>query len=169
MSDPPAGEPPELRGAVQSMAEADDGVELVVRLTNPSDWALHYIADVRAIIFDPATRRLRVQLSDRGRELLPGGIAVEPRFRMIDPHSDASLTVPLPRTIVKLTDTPSPTGEAVFEEHAIADAANVELEIGWAPIPYYQDPRDRSRGKSPVSSWEQESLRVTYTPPAKAD
>jgi hypothetical protein len=161
---PPSDEPPEIRGSVESMAEVDDGAELTVRLRNPLDRAIHYIADVRAMIFDPTTRRLRVQLSDQGREMPPGGIAMEPQFRTIDPQSEALLNVRLPKTIVKLTDAPSPTGEVMFEEHAIADAEEIELEIGWADTPYYSDPRDRARGEVPVAAWEQQSLRVSFTP-----
>jgi hypothetical protein len=165
---PPSDEPPGLRGSVESMAEVDDAMELTVRLRNPLDRALHYISDVRAMIFDPATRRLRVQLSDQGREMPPGGVAMEPRFRAIDPQSESLINVRLPKTIVKLTDTPSPTGEVVFEEHAIADAQEIELEIGWADTPYYRDPRDRARGEVPLSSWEQQSLRLSFTAPSEA-
>jgi hypothetical protein len=154
-----------LQGSVESMTEVDDGVELTVRLRNPLDRAIHYISDVRGMLFDPATQHLRVQLSDRGREMPPGGIAMEPRFRLIDPQSEALVRVRLPKSIVKLADVPSPTGEVVFEEHVITDADEIELEIGWADTPYYTDPRDKARGASPISSWEQESLRVTFTPP----
>ena len=52
--------PPDLRGGIESVAIRDDGVELWVRLHNPLDRAAHYISNVRAMIFDPATRRLRV-------------------------------------------------------------------------------------------------------------
>jgi hypothetical protein len=72
--------------------------------------------------------------------------------------------VRLPKTIVKLTDAPSPTGEVMFEEHAIADAEEIELEIGWADTPYYRDPRDRARDELPVAEWEQRSLHVSFTP-----
>ena len=149
------------------MTEVRDGLELAVKLRNPQDRALHYIADVRAIIFDPATRRLRVRLSERGLEMPPGGIAMEPRIRSIDPQSEALLTVRLPRTIVKLASTPSPSGDTVFEEHVIADADEIELEVGWSDVPYYQDPRDKSRGAYPTSSWEKQTLSVTYTPRSK--
>lgn len=165
----PPEDPPRLEGSVESMTEVTDGVEISVKLRNPQDRALHYIADVRAIIFDPATRRLRVQLSDRGREPPPGGMAMEPRFRSIDPHSEALLTVRLPKTIVKLASTPSPAGDTVFEEHAVADADEIEFEIGWANVPYYRDPRDKARGASPISSWEKQGLSVTYTPHPKRD
>jgi len=159
---PPADEPPGLQGSIESMAEVDDGVELVVRLRNPLDRAIHYISDVRGMIFDPTTRRFRVQLSDQGRPLRHGVAIVEPRFRMIDPQSEAVIKIRLPKTIVKLADAPSPTGELLFEEHAIADADEIELAIGWAGTPYYSDPREASQGAVAVSSWEQQSLRVNF-------
>ncbi|MGH9970754.1 MAG: hypothetical protein ACREBG_23590 [Pyrinomonadaceae bacterium] len=165
--EPPTKEPPRPEGSVESMTEADDGVELTVRLRNPLDRALHYIADVRGMIFDPATRRLRVQLSDQGRELPPGGVLMLPRFRTIDPHSEAVMKVRLPKTILKLASTPSPTGEVVFQEHAVADADEIELDIGWSDTPFYPDPRDKSRATPPVEAWEKESLRTVFIPPKR--
>jgi hypothetical protein len=164
----PGGKPLKLLGSIESMAASDEGVELEVKLNNPNDRALHYIADVRGIIFDKATGRLRVQLSDRGRQM-PPGIYLEPHFRMIDPRSEALVKIKLPKTIVKLTDEPSPTGEIMFEEHTIADAVEIEMEIGWADVPFYQDPRKKSRGAHPISSWEQHSLRLTSPAKPKSD
>ncbi|MCC7371521.1 MAG: hypothetical protein IT306_24085 [Chloroflexi bacterium] len=160
----PPAEPPQLQGAVESMRDTSSGVELSVRLRNPSNRALHYIADVRATIFDPATRQLRVQLSDQGREPPPGALSVQPQFRVVGPNSEALLTVRLPRTIVKLSSTPSPSGDVTLEEHVIADADSIEVEIGWGDTPYYRDPRDSARGTPPIAAWEQASLRLTYRP-----
>jgi hypothetical protein len=157
----PDDERREIEAAAETIVETDDAFELSVRLRNPLDRAVHYVADVRAMIFDPVTRRLRVQLSDQGRELLPGGIAVQPQIRTIDPHGEVVATVRLPKTIVKLAQ-PSPQGELRFEEHAIADAAEIELEIGWADTPYYADPREKSQAAPPVAAWEQESVHVTF-------
>ena len=161
---PPGETGPGLQGSVEGMNEVKDGVELAVRLRNPLNRAIHYIADVRGMIFDPATRRLRVQLSDRGRELPPGGTAMQPQFRAVDPGSEALARIRLPKTIVRLSATSSPTGEVTFEEFVIADAAEFELEIGWADTPYYRDPRERAAAALPVSSWEQRSLNITYRP-----
>jgi hypothetical protein len=163
----PPDEPSGLEGSIRSMIEARDAVELVVELRNHDDRTLHYIADARAILIDPATGTVRVQMSDRGREMPPGGIAMTPRFRSIDPHSQAVLTVRLPKTIVRLSSTPSPPGETRFEELAITDATNVELEIGWADVPYYRDPRASTEGTSPVSSWEKQSLSISRELPSK--
>ena len=154
-------EPPRLEAAVESMDEIDDGVELTVVLRNPLDRAVHYVADVRAMVFDPATRRLRVQLSDQGRELPPGGVAMQPRFRTVDPHAEVMMTVRLPRTIVRLAETPSPAGEVVLEEHAVAAADAIDLEIGWADVPYYDDPRERPRDVAPVAAWERDVARAS--------
>ncbi len=167
--EPPAKEPPRLEGSIESMTEVDDGLELAVRLRNPHDRAIHYIADVRSLIFDTTTRRLRVQLSERGLEMPPGGISMEPQFRRIDPQSESAIKVRLPKTIVRLASVPSPTGDVAFEEHAIADAEGIDLEIGWADTPYYRDPRDKSRGTAPLSSWEQQRLHTTFTPTSKTD
>jgi hypothetical protein len=149
------------------MTEADKAFEITVRVQNPLDRAIHYIADVRAMVFDPATRRLRVQLSDQGREMPPGGVMILPRIRRVDPNSEAATTVRLPKTIVKLAATPAPGGEVLFEEHAIADAEEIELDIGWSDTPFYADPRDASRETPPVSAWEQDTIRTVFTPPAR--
>lgn len=158
-----------MRGSIESMNEIDDGTELTIRLHNPLDRAIHYISDVRAMIFDTHTRRLRVQLSEQGLEMPPGGIAMKPRFRQIDPRSKAETKVRLPKTIMKLSNVPSPTGDILFEEHAITEADEIVLEIGWADTPYYGDPRKKSLDTSPISSWEQQSLRITFTPHSKLE
>jgi hypothetical protein len=147
------------------MSAIRDGVELAVRLRNPLSRAIHYIADVRGMIFDSATGRLRVQLSDRGRELPPGGTAMQPQFRAVDPGSEAMARIKLPKTIMRLSPTPSPTGEVTFEEFAVADATEIDVEIGWADTPYYRDPRERAAATFPVSAWEQRTLNITYQPP----
>lgn len=168
--EPGGDEPSGLEGAVESLKEVRDGIELSVRLRNPLDRAIHYIADVRAIVFDPVTGGFRVALSDRGRESPPGGVAMQPRFRSVDPHSEAVVTVKLPKTIVKLADVPPGADEELlFEEHALTDAASIELDIGWADTPFYRDPREKTARGVPVAAWEQESLRVTFAPPVESD
>jgi hypothetical protein len=163
----PDKEPPKPEASVTSMKEVEKAVELTVRVRNPSNRAIHYIADVRAIVFDPATRRLRVQLSDQGRETPPGGMIVLPRIRRVDPNSEAAISVRLPKTIVKLAAAATPGGEVAFEEHSITDADQIELDIGWSDTPFYADPRESSRETPPVRAWEQETIRTVFTPPAR--
>jgi hypothetical protein len=156
------GERPSVEAEVESVRETEDGLEVDVRMFNPLDRPIHYVADVRAIVFDPATRQLRVQLSDRGREPLPGGIAVQPRIRAIEPQSEVVANIRLPKTIVKLAKAQSPEGDVLFEEHTLTDAEEIEIKIGWADKPYYDDPREKGQGGPPIASWEQDEVRVTY-------
>jgi len=162
---PPEKEPASPQASAEEISELDDAFELAVRIRNPLDRAIHYISDVRGVIFDPASRRVRVKLSEQGMDLPPGGIAMEPRFRKIDPHSEAVVKVRLPKTIVKLAGEPSADNEVTFEEHAIADADQIDLDIGWSDTPYYKDPREKTRGATPFSAWEKQSLRTTFIPP----
>jgi hypothetical protein len=160
-------EPSKPEASVTSMKETDKTFEITVRVRNPLDRAIHYIAEVRAMVFDPATRRLRVQLSDQGRETPLGGMFKLPRIRQVDPQSEAAISLPLPKTIVKLAATTTPGTEVAFEEHAISDADQIELEIGWSDTPFYADPREASRATPPVKAWEQDTIRTSYTPPAR--
>jgi hypothetical protein len=153
-----------LEARPETIKETEDAFEVAVRLRNPLDRAVHYIADIRGMIFDPATRRLRVMLSDQGFEPMPGSMGVEPRFATVDPQSETVATIRLPKTIVKLAETPSPQGEVLFEEHAVGDAEAIDVEIGWADTPYYGDPREKTRGAAPVADWEQHTAHVTVTP-----
>jgi hypothetical protein len=160
-------EPSKPDASVTSMKEAEKTVEITVRVRNPLDRAIHYIAEVRGMVFDPATRRLRVQLSDQGRETPLGGMFKLPRIRRVDPQSEAAISLLLPKTIVKLAGTATPATGVTFEEHAISDADQIELEIGWSDTPFYADPREGSRGTAPVKGWEQDTIRTSYTPPAR--
>lgn len=151
-----------LEAIPEAARPTNEGVELVVRLRNPLARAVHYISDVRAMIFDPGTRRLRVQLSDRGREPPPGGMMVLPRFRTVDPGAETVTTIRLPRTIVKLAEG-GPPGELRFEEHVVADAVAIDVEIAWSDTPYYTDPRERDLEIPSVAAWEQDETTVTFT------
>ena len=160
-------EPRAPTASVTSMDERDDAFEMTVRVQNPLDRAIHYIADVRAITFDPATRTVRVRLSEQGLEMPPGGMMVLPRIRRVDPQSEAAMNVRLPKTIVKLAATQTPGTEVTFEEHAIADAEEIALDIGWSETPFYADPRESSQLRSPVSTWEQATIRTVFAPPSR--
>lgn len=146
-----------LRARVGNVRHRKDAVEFTVVLRNESDRTLHYIGDVRAIDFEPTTGHLRLRLTDRGREVVPGGMYVMPTFRAIEPRSEAAVTLKLPRTIVRLAPTATPTSQPTFEEHTIADAAVVELEIGWSRTPYYADVRESPQ---PLEAWEDGLVRA---------
>src|SRR5690349_18091534 len=91
-----------LRIDVKAVRDSERTMELDVAVRNDTDRTLHYIGEVRAIEYEPSTRRLRLSLTDRGREVVPGGLYVLPTFRAVEPESAATLTLHLPRTIVKL-------------------------------------------------------------------
>jgi hypothetical protein len=155
---------PRLEGAVKSARLTDRGLELIVRLSNPGSRALHYISEVRALRYDPATRWLNVRLSDNGLMVLPGIIANIPQIRVVDPQSEAEFSVSLPEKIVKLSETPVPPGELALEEHRIADAAEIAVDVAWADTPLYQDTRPHDGDDRPsIARWQQDELRLSYT------
>lgn len=162
----PSKESKALEGSVESWSAADDGVDVVVHLRNPSDRALHYISDVRGIRVDPATGGLQVFLSDSEFITPLASFPMEPQFRLIDPNSDATLAVKLPKTMVRMAD-PAPDGSLRFDERVVADAPTIALIIGWSDTPLYRDPRDGSRQETPFAAWEQDRLRVSFEPAGK--
>lgn len=149
-----------LAAQLRSVRVLDDALEVVVDVGNDGDRSLHYIAEVRAIDYDPATRRLRLRLSDRGREVFIGVAADEPTFRTVEPHGQAALVLSLPRTIVRLAALDEPSPEPRFEEQRIADATEVEVEIGWSGTPYYADVRERAE---PAEAWEEGTARAAFS------
>lgn len=149
-----------LRAELRSVRERDDALEVVVDVGNDGDRSLHYIAEVRAIDYDPDMRRLRLRLSDRGREFFIGVAMDEPTFRTVEPHGQASIVLSLPRTIVRLAPQAEPSPEPRFEEQRIAEATEVEVEIGWSHTPYYADVRARAE---PPEAWEDGTARASLT------
>jgi hypothetical protein len=149
-----------LDAQLRSVRELDGSLEVVVDVGNDTDRSLHYIAEVRAIDYDPDTRRLRLRLSDRGRQLVIEAAMVEPTFRTVEPHGAASLILSLPPTIVRFAPQAEPSPEPRFEEHRIADATEVEVEIGWSRTPYYADVRARAE---PPAAWEEGTARAALT------
>jgi len=145
-----------LGAQLRSVRELDDALEVVVDIGNDTDRSLHYIAEVRAIDYDPETRRLHLRLSDRGRALFIETAMVEPTFRTVEPHGQASLVLSLPRTIIRLAPLAEPSPEPRFEEQRIAEAIEVEVEIGWSGSPYYADVRARAQ---PPGAWEEGTAR----------
>lgn len=135
-------------------------LEFVVRMKNDADRTLHFISDVRATRYDPATKRLVVALSDEGRELIPGAMMKLPRFRRIDPGSTAEIRLRIPDRVIKLSKTPPP-GEIAFETHQLSEAQEVVVEVAWADVPYYKDTRGKDDKQLPAAAWEQHKARVT--------
>lgn len=160
--------PGSLEGSIRPPRVRGDHVELKVTLRNPGDRPVHYVSDIRAMTIDPITGRLSVRLSEAGLATPPAGIMMLPKFRTIDPRSQATLTLRLPPTIVKFGPA-TPSGELTFEERDVAAATAIDLEVGWSDTPFYPDVRDQSKDINPLEAWERGRLRVAHEEPrAKA-
>ncbi len=149
-----------FRTQVAAVTEVDGGLELRVTLHNTTDRALHYLSAVRALDYDPATRRLTVRLSDEGREVVPGAANMRPPVSRVDPGADAEVVLRLPETISRLV--PSRDGDperVAFERLRIADAVEVVVEVAWADVPFYPDPREHDELVLPSVHWQQHTAR----------
>jgi hypothetical protein len=156
----PSGRQPPLAVGIERVRRRGDVVELVVRLrSRHPDRVLHYIAEVRAIVFEAG--RFVVRLTDQGREVIPGAVGRLPVFGRIDPGATALLTLRLPATIIRLLTPPAPGTEAVLAEYAVDPEADFEVVIGWSDTPYYPDPRDRHATAGRTGGWEQGLARAT--------
>ena len=153
--------PDALKISIRSVGLREQRPEMVLRLTNTATRALHYIADVRATRYDPATRRLTLAMSDEGRVLVPSTIEKPPVFRHLDPGSDAELVVRIPERIVRLSRS-GPPGELAFETHRLADVEEVVVDIAWADVPFYKDTRDSARTdlRMPTTRWQQHTAHA---------
>jgi len=164
--------PNDLQATIQSVepvtgAAAGGKMNLVVRLSNKSKRALHFISDVRAIRYDPVAKRLTIALSDEGREILPLNVQKIPIIRHIDPQSDAEIRISVPEKIIKLPRQ-TPGGKLAFEKYDMAEMQEVVVELGWADVPLYKDTRPRTAEatrKMPAALWEQHKARTTFRVP----
>ena len=149
-------------------AELRDDLEkkemsLLVRLHNPGPRTLHAYASIRALRYDPATKTLEVQLSDRGlREPGLSGNFPLPKFTSIDPNGEATLELTVPRTIARLKPGHGQIAPIV-EEFPAHEAENVTIEVAYAGTPFYRDPRAKI-AKTPrkmMQDWAEGHARHT--------
>jgi len=163
--------PDDLTAAIQSVAPVDTRLQVVVRLQNKAERALHYVADVRAMRYDPTTRTLTLALSDEGREVIPSLAGKLPLFRHVDPGSEAEIHLSVPDRIVKLSRSAGSAGSAgsaesdelAFETQQLSDVREVVVEVAWADVPYYHDTRASALqdARLPAARWEQHKARAT--------
>lgn len=153
--------PDDLSAAIRSVESKERRLELVVRIQNKAQRALHYIADVRTIGYDPTSKTLTLALSDEGRQVIPGAIGKLPVFRHVDPASEAEIRVSVPDRVVKLSRS-APPGELAFETQPLAELREVVVEIAWADVPYYEDTRLAAQddARLPAARWEQHKTRA---------
>jgi hypothetical protein len=156
----PAQKPAVLEGSLKTATVTDAGIELIVRLRNPGGRALHYISEVRALPYDPVSRKLTVRLSDEGSQPPPASLGKLPDFRAIDPESEAEISLALPPRLIRFSHQPNAAGQLVLEELKIVEATQIEVAIGWADTPFYADPRKTDDKRMPAARWQQGELRV---------
>ena len=156
--------PDDLRTSIRSVERtADRKLEVAVRLANAADRALHYIADVRAIRYDPASRVLTLALSDEGREVLAGVMHKLPVIRHVDPGGEAEIRLLVPDRVIKLSRS-APPGELAFDKYEADEMQEVVVEVGWSDVPFYEDTRRKARAgpqQLPTTSWERYKSRAT--------
>jgi len=164
-SEPDDSKPDDLGASIRSVATVEKHIELVVRLHNKAQRALHYIAEVRATRYDPGSKTLTVALSDAGRQLVPSFAGKLPQFRHVDPGGEAEVHLRVPDRVVKLSRS-APPGELAFETRLLNDVHEVVVEVAWAAVPFYDDlrPSAREDARLPAARWEQHTARATARP-----
>lgn len=151
--------PDALKASIKSMDRSDEEIEVVIRLSNTATRALHYISDVRATKYDPATKTLVLALSDEGREVIPGAIGKLPQFRYIDPASEAEIRLKVPSRVIKLSRS-APPGQLAFETHQLSEMEEVIVDIAWADVPYYKETRATDDKRLPAARWQQHAAHA---------
>jgi len=158
-------QPDALKASIRSFKPAKGRADVVVRLTNDADRALHYIADIRTLRFDADNRRLVIGLSDDGRTVVPGAISPIPEFRYIDPHGTAELHLKVPERIVRFSRS-SGRDTVAFKSHSLDNVDQIDVEVGWSEVPYYKDTREDTREQDdrelPASRWQQHKCRTSF-------
>ena len=158
---------PAPAGRITEVAVTARGLDVTFRLKNDADRAVHYIADVRTIRFDPGIGRLVVGLSDEGRVLLPSMANIHPNFKVVDPGSEAELKLTLPLQIRKLADAPAPDGSVAFESQDLTSATEIVVEVAWSDTPFYGDPRPTDTERMPTEAWALGKVVMAAAGPGK--
>jgi hypothetical protein len=152
-----------LQATVDDVTAGDAGVTIRLTLENSADRALHYIAGVRAVAYAPETGQLTVRLTDVGRAVVPGGANIAPVMQFVEPESSVELAIELPAEIVQLA--PAADGDlkrVAFVRHRIADTTRIRVELAWADVPFYEDPRSSAELQMPSVDWQQHLLAVLW-------
>lgn len=136
----------------------DDGkkLRLTVEVENPSTRTLHLYRTLRAVRYDRASRRLEVQLSDRGlEEPLHLGNFIFPRFTSVDPGGRTRFTIPVPRVITRVKPGQVDVRTPEIEALPAHEAAIIDIEIAWSGTPFYRDPRPGRGPRAMLVAWAQ--------------
>lgn len=152
-------------GAIERLEASDRGLDIIIRLNNPTDRAMHYISDLRSIRYDATTRKLVLGLSDRNRGAVTAAFRTHPEFAYIDPASAAELKLHLLASYVRFDSQMAASGELLFDEIRPADAQEIVVEVAWSDVPFYEDPRDRPDNVEPAQDWALGELAMSIKVP----
>jgi hypothetical protein len=137
------------------LREDHDQVVVEIAVTNLSQRTLHAHVTPRMVHYDPDTRALAVELTDENMRTDVLSTARQlPRFKAVDPGSESTLKVTLPRIMHQMASE-ARDGEPVIETLPIHEAQSVKVSVAWSDTPFYPDPRDRGeRAPSDVVTWQ---------------
>ncbi len=143
--------------ALQAHVEAD-AIAVRVELANESDRTVHAYRQSRRLLYDDATRTLRVGLTDRHADASSDASTfVLPQFTAVDPHGTTAIELRLPRVLTRIAGA-NDQGAPVIERFRIDEADDVEVEVGWSDTPFYRDPRPKPAAEAhpaaQLRTWE---------------
>ena len=132
--------PPSIGSATMSVS--GDRVAIAIRVDNPGTLPIHVYAEPGRILYDQATRTLRLVMHQTLRDADLTGVATssadlhfsQPRSITVPAGLAAVVHVDLAATLSHLVF-PSSTGEVSFEGWPIDQARQVDIELGWSDAP----------------------------------
>jgi hypothetical protein len=134
------GKVPGLRIAGLSFSCRQMTCTAELEVVNKSDHPWFAISTLRRLAYDPQAQKLTLFLSEHEAPDWMGHRRVaKPAFLTIAPATSGNLTVTLPRRLAGLKAVGTYLG-AAFEGFDLGDAAQVEVEIAYAGVPFYHDP-----------------------------
>ena len=141
-------------GAVDARVDPEE-IVVSVELVNRSDRTVHAYRATRGLGYEPASRTLRILLTDRGlRPIGHAGSFVLPRFTAVDPHGSITIELRLPRTLTHIAGIGA-RGAPLIERVRIDEAREFLIEVGWSDTPFYRDPRPtKAHPAAQLQAWE---------------
>ena len=141
-------------GAVDARVEPE-AIVVSVELVNRSERTVHAYRASRGLGYEPASRTLRIRLTDRGSQAIGNaGSFVLPQFTAVDPHSSTTIELRLPRTITRIGGVGA-RGAPLIERVPIHEAREVHVDVGWSDTPFYPDPRPtKAHPATQLQAWE---------------
>lgn len=148
-----------VKNAVVEDDETGNTMLARLEVENDSDTTLHFIAVVRQVLYDPATKELTVRLSDSALAELPiqPPFEVPPQIAAVDPHDRREIVVKLPRFVTRVEPGPR------IVQIPAHEAQTVNIEVGWSDKAFYRDPREKRGGgsmRSQLKNWERGVAKI---------